>query len=74
MRRSASPRGLILTSATRSILDAAEKGADPEQIELAVAQAVERGLVTSEELRQAANNRSRRVARLIDGALRHVAT
>src|SRR5712692_10373603 len=36
--------GIVITSPTRSILDAAEKGADPEQIELAVAQAVERGL------------------------------
>lgn len=65
--------GMVITSATRSILDAAERGADPEQIELAVVQAVERGLATTEELRRAASNRSRRVAELIDGALRKVA-
>lgn len=65
--------GIAVTSATRSILDAAEKGADPEQIELAVAQAIERGLATTEEMRQAAGDRSRRVADLIAGALRKAA-
>lgn len=64
--------GMVITSATRSILDAAEKGADPEQIELAVAQAIERGLATTEELCRTASNRSRRVAELIDGALHKV--
>ena len=65
--------GMVITSATRSILDAAEKGADPEQIELAVAQTIERGLATTEELRRASGRRSRRVAELIAGALRTVA-
>jgi predicted transcriptional regulator of viral defense system len=35
--------GIVLTNATRSILDSAEAGTAPEQIEMAVAQAVERG-------------------------------
>jgi predicted transcriptional regulator of viral defense system len=61
--------GIAITSPTRSILDAAEKGADPEQIELAVVQAVERGLATAPELGRAASNRSRRVAELIEGAM-----
>ena len=65
--------GMVITSASRSILDAAEKGADPEQVELAVAQAVERGLAGPDELRQAASDRSRRVADLIAGALRKMA-
>lgn len=65
--------GIAITSPTRSILDAAEKGADPDQIELAVVQAVERGLTTTAELRRAASNRSRRVAELIEGALQKVA-
>ncbi len=65
--------GIVITSPTRSILDAAEKGADPEQIELAVAQAVERRLATAPELRRAASNRSRRVAELIEGALQKAA-
>lgn len=66
--------GMVVASATRSILDAAEKGADPEQIELAVAQAVERGLASADELRRAASDRSHRVADLIAGALRKAAT
>ncbi len=66
--------GIAVTSATRSILDAAEKGADPEQIELAVAQAIERGLATTEEMRRATGDRSRRVADLIASALRKAAT
>ncbi len=64
--------GIAITSPTRSILDAAEKGADPDQIERAVVQAVGRRLATSEELRRAASDRSRRVAQLIEGALRRV--
>ena len=65
--------GMVITSATRSILDTAEKGADPEQSELAVAQAIERGVATTEALRRAAGRRSRRVAELIAGSLRKVA-
>jgi predicted transcriptional regulator of viral defense system len=61
--------GIRLTSATRTILDAAEAGTGPEQIEIAVKQAVERGLTTRTLLRQAAHERGRRVARLIEGAL-----
>ncbi len=65
--------GIVITSPTRSILDAAEKGADPGQIELAVVQAVERGLATAPGLRRAASDRSRRVAELIEGALQKAA-
>lgn len=65
--------GIVITSPTRSILDAAEKGADPEQIGLAVVQAVERGLAMAQELRRAASDRSRRVAELIEGGLQKVA-
>ena len=61
--------GIAITSPTRSILDAAEKGADPDQIERAVVQAVGRGQATSEVLRRTARDRGRRVARLIEGAL-----
>lgn len=66
-------QGMVVTSSTRSILDAAEKGADPEQIQLAVAQAIERGLATDDEMRRAASQRSRRVASLVLGALGKVA-
>jgi hypothetical protein len=65
--------GMTITSATRSILVAAEKGADPEQIQLAVLRSIERGLATEEEMRRAANERSRRIAHLIFGALAKVA-
>ena len=66
--------GLVLTSATRAILDAAEAGTAPDQIELAVRQAVERGLASPDELRRGAAERGRRVMALIEGALRKVAT
>lgn len=61
--------GIPLTTATRSILDSAEAGTAPEQIEMAVAQAVERGQATGDDLRQRAKERSQRVATLIAGAL-----
>jgi predicted transcriptional regulator of viral defense system len=61
--------GMAVTSATRSILDAAEAGTAPEQIELAIAQAVERGQVIPEQLHRRAGERGRRVAELVDDAL-----
>ncbi len=61
--------GVAVTSATRTILDAAEAGTAPEQIEMAVRQAVERGLALPDQLLQGAAERSRRVAALIKGAL-----
>lgn len=66
--------GMVITSASRSILDAAEKAADPEQIELAVVQAVERGLTAPQQLRREAGERSRRVARLVANALERTVT
>lgn len=64
--------GMVVTSATRTILDAAEAGTAPDQVELAVRQAVERGLAAPDALRQGAAERGRRVATLIDGALSKV--
>jgi predicted transcriptional regulator of viral defense system len=64
--------GMVVTSATRTILDAAEAGTAPDQVELAVAQAVERGLATPDQLRRGATGRGRRVAALVEGALRRV--
>ena len=57
---------LRVTRPTRSIVDAAEYGTAPEQIALAVRQALRLGLATVEELRRAAAGRSRRVRRLIE--------
>ncbi|MDA8218850.1 MAG: type IV toxin-antitoxin system AbiEi family antitoxin domain-containing protein [Dehalococcoidales bacterium] len=65
--------GMVVTSATRTILDAAEAGMAPEQVELAVVQAVERGLAAPDQLRRDAAPRGRRVAALIEGALRRAA-
>jgi predicted transcriptional regulator of viral defense system len=61
--------GVRLTAAARTIVDAAEAGTAPEQIEKAAIQAVERGLATPRQLAGHASQRGRRVARLIDGAL-----
>lgn len=61
--------GVRLTSATRTVLDAAEGGTAPEQIELAIAQAVSRGLTTPQELEEQAKQRGRRVAKLVAGTL-----
>jgi len=64
---------LLIASATRTILDVAEAGTAPDQVEMAVFQAVERGLAAPEQLRQDAARRGRRVATLIEGALRRAA-
>lgn len=61
--------GIRLTSARRSILDAAEAGTAPEQIEMAIHQALTNGLVTRTQLVQASRDRSRRVQRLVNASL-----
>jgi predicted transcriptional regulator of viral defense system len=61
--------GVRLTAAARAIVDAAEAGTAPEQIEKAAIQAVERGLATPQQLVQHASQRSQRVSRLIGDAL-----
>jgi predicted transcriptional regulator of viral defense system len=66
--------GMVVTSPTRTILDAAEAGVAPDQIERAVVQAVERGLAAPGELRRGAAERGRRVRALIDGALERAGT
>jgi hypothetical protein len=55
--------------AVGAILDAAEAGTGPEQIEMAVQQAVERGLADSQRMKEEAEGYSRRVRRLVQGAL-----
>ena len=62
--------GVTLTTATRSILDAAETGTATEQVALAIIQAVERGLATRDVLARRAKERGRRVAVIVTGALR----
>ena len=65
--------GLPVTSPERTIIDALEAGTQPEQIELAVHQALERGLTTPRRLRAAASTRSARVRKFIERVLDEVA-
>ena len=64
--------GMAVTSPTRSILDTAEVGMAPEQVEMAVAQAIERGMAVPQQLRNGARERGRRVSVLVEDALRKV--
>jgi len=61
--------GVRITSPARTIIDTAEAGTDPEYIVDGVAAALERGLVTSEDLKRAAQGRPARVERLLDRAI-----
>jgi predicted transcriptional regulator of viral defense system len=61
--------GITVTSPARSIVDAAEAGTAPEQVVKAAREAIERGLVTSGQLRAATGGRGSRVERLIRRAL-----
>lgn len=64
-----SHEGMRVTSPARTIIDAAEIGVGPEQIEMAVAQALRRGLVTRDELDRQASKRSTRVRTLIHDSM-----
>lgn len=65
--------GIRTTTPARTIVDAAAYGTDPEQVQLAVAQSIERALTTPPLLRRAAARGgyrwSRSVRRLIESAL-----
>jgi predicted transcriptional regulator of viral defense system len=65
--------GLPVTSPERSIVDALGSGAQPEQIEMAIGQALERGLITPSRLRRAAEARSPRVRQFLGRRLDEVA-
>jgi predicted transcriptional regulator of viral defense system len=58
-------QGIRLTSPERTVLDAAENGTQPEQIERAVEQAFRRGWIDPARLRQQAEGRGPRVAKLV---------
>ena len=62
-------RGIQLTAPIRTLLDVAEAGTAPEQVERGVREAVRRGLTTPDQLRQTALRRGKRVQRLIATAL-----
>ncbi len=61
--------GIPVTTPERSIVDSLEAGTQLEQIELAVRQALARGLTTPRLLLTAAENRSLRVRRFIEQQL-----
>jgi len=62
-------RGMPVTTPERSIVDSLQAGTQPEQIELAVHQALDRGLTTPRRLRAAITERPARVRSLIEHAL-----
>lgn len=64
--------GIRLTSVERTILDVAEAGVAPEQVQQAVVEALRHGLTTSRLLERAAHERSQRVYRLMVDALEGV--
>jgi predicted transcriptional regulator of viral defense system len=66
--------GLPTTSVERTILDSLEAGTQPEQIEMAVRQAVERALTTPGRLRDAAQGRPRRARSSIERSLADIET
>lgn len=62
--------GLPVTNPERSIVDALEAGAQPEQIEMAVRQALRRAPTTPKRLSAVAATRSERVRRFIERGLK----
>ncbi|MBA3866405.1 MAG: hypothetical protein H0X42_08700 [Solirubrobacterales bacterium] len=65
--------GLPVTGPERSIFDALESGAQPEQIEMAIHQALGRGLTTPSRLRRSADSRPDRVRRFVERTVEEVA-
>jgi predicted transcriptional regulator of viral defense system len=65
--------GVRVTSPARTIVDAAEVGAEPSVVIEAADRAILTGLLTAQELRRSAQDRSERVRRLIGRALKEAA-
>jgi hypothetical protein len=61
--------GMPVTSPERTIVDSLQAGTQPEQIELALHQALARGLTTPKRMRAALTGRPARVSSLIEHAL-----
>jgi predicted transcriptional regulator of viral defense system len=62
--------GIRITAPVRTILETAEAGLGPEQVERAVRQALDRGLISRRALSKAAEERGGRVTVIIDRALK----
>lgn len=65
--------GIRLTGVARTIFDAAEAGTAPEQVEMAVMQAITRGLTTLGRLEVEAERRSMRVKHMVSQAVDRLA-
>jgi predicted transcriptional regulator of viral defense system len=65
--------GLPVTSVLRTLLDVADRGASPEQVVLAIRQALERGLVTGTALRRGAHARSQTLVERVERFLKEAA-
>jgi predicted transcriptional regulator of viral defense system len=62
--------GLPVTTPERTLVDVLETGGQPEQVEMAIDQALERGLTTPRRLTAAAADRSKRVRRFVERCLK----
>ena len=62
-------QGLPVTSPERTIVDALRGGTQPEQIEMAIHQALERGMTTPRRLRAAASSSSERVCKFVEASI-----
>jgi predicted transcriptional regulator of viral defense system len=65
--------GVAVTSPECSIVDSLEDGGQPEQVELAIRQALERGLTTERRLRQAAAGKPVRIREFVAAGMEQVA-
>jgi len=65
--------GIRMTSPARTIVDAAEFGSAPEQIEMAIDEAIGSGQTTRARVERAANGRPGRVQRLVEQSIRILA-
>jgi predicted transcriptional regulator of viral defense system len=66
--------GVKVTSAARSIADAAEAGTDPSVIHEVIGSALRQGLLTEGDLREIAHDRPKRVRDLVERAVREKGT
>jgi predicted transcriptional regulator of viral defense system len=66
-------KGVRVTSPERTLADVAEASLDPQQLELAVRQAVARGLISHESLQEAISNRGPSVQKALSRAAAPVA-